>query len=71
MKFITLSEEEIRSSKVYSNIKEKHVVISITSAKDKEIIIPSNSNRVSQLFLKFDDVQDIDLRFSYFDHCQK
>ena len=67
MRIVTLSEREIKTSTIYSAIKEKHIVISITSAKDNEIVLPNNINRVSQLFLKFDDVQDIDSRFVYFD----
>lgn len=67
MNIITLSENEIKNSRIYSSIKEKHIVISITSAADNEIILPNNIYRVSQLFLKFDDVQDIDNRFIYFD----
>lgn len=67
MKFITLSEQQIKTSKIYNSIKEKHVVISVTSSDSEGIIIPANASRVSQLFLKFDDVQDIDLRFVYFD----
>ena len=67
MNIITLSEKEIKNVSVNSKLKEKHIVISITSAKDPEITLPKNIYRVSQLFLKFDDVQDIDERFIYFD----
>lgn len=67
MRFLTLSEQEIKTSRIYSAIKEKHIVISITSAADEEIVLPHNISRVSQMFLKFDDVQDIDSRFIYFD----
>lgn len=67
MRFITLSQKEIKNSAIYNTIKEKHIVISITSSVDEEIVIPPNINRVSTLFLKFDDVQDIDSRFIYFD----
>lgn len=67
MRFLTLSEQEIKNSRIYNSIKEKHIVISITSAADQEVILPTNINRVSELFLKFDDVQDIDSRFIYFD----
>ena len=67
MKIITLSQREIKDARIYNTIKEKHVVISITSAQDEEITLPNNVTRVSQLFLKFDDVQDIDERFIYFD----
>lgn len=67
MKIITLSEKQIKTSSIYNAIKEKHIVISITSATNQEIVLPNNINRVSQLFLKFDDVQDIDSRVIYFD----
>ena len=67
MKFLTLSQKQIKNSAIYNSIKEKHVVISITSAEDEEITIPFNTHRVSQLYLKFDDVQDIDSRYIYFD----
>lgn len=67
MRILTLSEREIKNASIYNSIKEKHIVISITSAKDNEITLPHNITRVSQLFLKFDDVQDIDERFVYFD----
>lgn len=67
MNFITLSEREIKDSRIYNTIKEKHIVISITSAADEEVVIPPNINRLSTLYLKFDDVQDIDSRFVYFD----
>lgn len=67
MNILTLSEKQIKDSRIYNPIKEKHIVISITSAADREIVLPSNINRVSQLFLKFDDVQDIDSRYIYFD----
>ena len=58
MKFLTLSQKQIKNSAIYNSIKEKHVVISITSAEDEEITIPFNTHRVSQLYLKFDDVQE-------------
>ena len=67
MKFLTLSQKQIKNSAIYNSIKEKHVVISITSAEDEEITIPFNTHRVSQLYLKFDDVQDIDSRYIYFE----
>lgn len=67
MKIITLSEKQIKTSTIYNAIKEKHIVISITSAANQELMLPNNINRVSQLFLKFDDVQDIDSRVIYFD----
>ena len=67
MKFLTLSQKQIKNSAIYNSIQEKHVVISITSAEDEEITIPFNTHRVSQLYLKFDDVQDIDSRYIYFD----
>lgn len=67
MRFLTLSEQQIKTSSIYNAIKEKHIVISITSAADNEVVLPTNINRVNQLFLKFDDVQDIDSRFIYFD----
>ena len=38
MRIVTLSEREIKTSTIYSAIKEKHIVISITSAKDNEIV---------------------------------
>ena len=66
MKFITFGEREIKSP-AYQTIKDKHIVISITSADDEEIRLPNNVNRLSELFLKFDDVQDIDNRYIYFD----
>lgn len=67
MKFLTLSEREIKNSAIYNVIRDKHIVISISSAQDEETIIPPNVNRISTLYLKFDDVSDIDNRFIYFD----
>ena len=67
MKILTLSQQEIKNPRIYNTIKEKHIVISITSAQDEEIKLPNNITRTSELFLKFDDVQDIDERFVYFD----
>ena len=34
MKFLTLSQKQIKNSAIYNSIKEKHVVISITPAED-------------------------------------
>ena len=69
MKFLTLSEKEIKST-LYNKIQDKHIVISITSEDSNEIVIPPNRDRLSQLHLKFDDVSDIDERFLYFTRGQ-
>ena len=69
MKFLTLSEREIKST-LYNQIKEKHIVISISGSMDNETVIPPNINRVSQLFLKFDDIEDISEEYRYFDRSQ-
>lgn len=70
MKFLKLSEREIKNSAIYNKIQDKHIVISITSAESYETLIPPNINRVSELHLKFDDVSDIDQRFVYFTRDQ-
>ena len=42
MNIIALSEKEIKSSNIYSPIREKHVVISISGSEDTETLIPNN-----------------------------
>ena len=69
MKFLTLSEKEIKST-LYNRIQDKHIVISITSEDSNEIIIPPNRDRISQLHLKFDDVSDITEKFLFFTRAQ-
>lgn len=69
MKFLTLSEKEIKST-LYNRILDKHIVISITSEDSMETVIPPNNNRLSVLHMKFDDVSDIDERFLYFTRAQ-
>ncbi len=70
MNIIALSEKEIKSSNIYSPIREKHVVISISGSEDTETLIPNNINRLGTLFLKFDDVEDINEKYIYFDRGQ-
>jgi len=65
MRFLTLSKQQIKSP-LYSRITEKHIVISISGSDDEETILPPNINRLNQLFLKFDDVEDINDEFTYF-----
>lgn len=67
MKILTLGERELRSPQIYGAIKYKHILISISSSDRDEMVIPPNSSRLSTLFLKFDDVEDIDSRYVYFD----
>ena len=69
MKFLTLSEKEIKST-LYNRIQDKHIVISITSEDSNEIVIPPNRERISQLYLKFDDVSDISEKFLFFTRAQ-
>lgn len=66
MKFLTLSEQDIRSAK-YTQIRDNHIVISISGSEDKETIIPNNPNRMGKIHLKFDDVEDIVEDYTYFD----
>lgn len=71
MKFLTFGEQSIRTA-AYSQIRDKHIVISISGSDDSEIMLPNNSNRLGQLFLKFDDVEDIQDEYIYFDRgCAK
>lgn len=67
MKFITLSEKEIKTPAVYNSIKEPHIVISISGVNDHETLIPNNVTRKGELHLKFDDVEDITDEYIYFD----
>lgn len=67
MKILTLGERELRSPQIYGSIKYKHVLISISSSDRDEIVVPPNAHRLSTLFLKFDDIEDIDNRYVYFD----
>jgi len=67
MKFLTLSEREIKAPAIYNRIQEKHIVISISGSDDKETVIPNNPHRLGKLHLKFDDVEDIQEEFIYFD----
>lgn len=67
MNFLTLSEREILSPAVYNQVREKHIVISISGSEDKETVIPNNPNRAGKLHLKFDDVEDIQEQWIYFD----
>lgn len=69
MRFLTLSEKQIKDINIYNskNISEKHVVISIVSAESKETILPNNINRLDCLHLKFDDVSDLTEEYIYFD----
>ena len=66
MNFLTLSKQQIKSTQ-YNQIKEKHIVISISGSGDEETIIPPNPHRLSQLFLKFDDIEDIMDNYIFFD----
>ena len=65
MKFLTLSEQQIKT--IYPSIKEKHILISISGTEDKEVQVPNNSSREGVLHLKFDDIEDIEERYTYFD----
>lgn len=67
MQFLTLGVREIRDPAIYNQIREPHIVISISGQDDKETLIPHNSSRVGDLHLKFDDVEDIQEQFVYFD----
>ena len=66
MNFITLSAKDMSNPAVYKQIKDKHIVISISGSEDKETIIPSNLSCEGVLHLKFDDVEDIQDRYIYF-----
>lgn len=66
MNFLTLSKKQIQTTQ-YNQIKEKHIVISISGSEDQETIIPPNLNRLSQLHLKFDDIEDIMSGYIFFD----
>lgn len=67
MKFLTLSEREIRTPAIYNQIRDKHIVISISGSDDNETQIPNNPNRLGKLHLKFDDVEDIVETYIYYD----
>jgi hypothetical protein len=67
MRFLTLSEQQIKTPTIYNQIKEKHIVISISGSDDKETIVPNNPNRMGLLRLKFDDVEDIQEQYVYYD----
>lgn len=67
MQILTLSAKQLKTPALYSSIKKKHILISIASSGKEELELPSNVFRVGQLFLKFDDVEDIDNRYVYFD----
>lgn len=72
MRFLTLSEREIKTPSIYNSITEPHIVISISGSLDKETQVPNNQSRVGVLHLKFDDVEDIQEQFVYFDRgCAK
>lgn len=66
MQFLTMNEKQILSN-VYKGIKQKHIVISITQGGATNIKLPPNNARVSQLFLKFDDISGIDPNYLFFD----
>lgn len=66
MKFLTLSEKDIKNPQIYHSIKLPHIVISISGEADKETVVPNNQYREGILHLKFDDVSDIDGRYLYF-----
>ena len=70
MEFITLSEQEIKNTRIYNSIRDKHIVISITGGDSQETSIPPNLGRVAELHLKFDDISDIDDSFLYFNRAQ-
>lgn len=65
MEFLTLSEKQIKNSS-YSQIRDKHIVISISGGDEVETVIPANVNRLNTLHLKFDDVEDIEDEYIYF-----
>lgn len=67
MKFLTLSEREIRTPQIYNQIREPHIVISISGSEDEETQIPNNSSRLGKLHLKFDDIEDIREDYTYYD----
>ena len=66
MNFITLSAKDMSNPAIYKQIKDKHIVISISGSEDKETIIPSNLSCEGTLHLKFDDVEDIDSKYIYY-----
>ena len=71
MNFVTISEKDIKTA-FYQQIRENHIVISISGSEDKETIIPNNPSRLGKLHLKFDDVEDIVETYTYFDRgCAK
>ena len=70
MKFLTLSERDIKNPAIYTQIKIPHIVISISGEDDKETLVPPNINRTAILHLKIDDVSDIDRRFLFFTRDQ-
>lgn len=68
--FITLSAQDIRKVEINSQIRQPHIVISISGENDQETLIPNNQNRIGTLHLKFDDVSTIDNQFLYFNRDQ-
>lgn len=72
MRFLTLSAKQIVTPAVYNQIRENHVVISISGQDDKETMLPNNPTRMGELHLVFDDVEDIQEQYVYFDRgCAK
>lgn len=67
MKFLTLSEREIKTQAIYQNIRQKHIVISITGSDSKNVELLSTQFRLGELHLKFDDITVLDNRYIYFD----
>ena len=64
MKFKILAEKQIPTD--YLNIRENHLLISISNVNHK-VEIPKNLYRKALLQLEFDDVEDLDEKSRYFD----